>query len=310
MTNLRIATARQLPPAMMQGLAQLGEVVVAGADTAAMEGCQIYVAVATDPIPASLIESMPQTMGLIGNLGVGTDNVDLKAASARGLQVSNTPVVTEDTADLAFALMLATARRLSYCESMLRADKWAEGAQVQSTRVHGKVLGIVGLGAIGQAVARRATGFGMKVLYNARSRKLAAEEELGVQHSGSLADLLARSDIVSLHCPLTEQTRHIINDDTLSLMKPGAILINTGRGPLIDEQALIDTLASGHLGGAGLDVFEFEPRVSPGLLAFDNVTLLPHIGSATGECRMDMAMRLLTNIKHFAEHGQPQDRIV
>ncbi len=307
--QIKIALARQLPPAMIDALSQLGEVVVTGSDTAAMAGCRVYVSTAVDPVNAGTIMAMPDSIGLIGNIGVGTDNIDLAAAAGRGIQVSNTPVVTEDTADLAFALLMATCRRVSACESALRAGDWAAGAQILGTRVHGKTLGIIGLGAIGQAVARRARGFGMQVLYSGRSRKPEAESELGVRYCETLEELLQASDIVSLHCPLIDETWHIINAERLAQMKPGAILINTGRGPLVDEAALIAALRSGHLGGAGLDVYEFEPEVSAGLLTLDNVTLTPHIGSATAECRRDMVLRLLANISAFLESGAPLDKV-
>jgi glyoxylate reductase len=176
-------------------------------------------------------------------------------------------------------------------------------------RVHGKTLGIVGFGAIGQAVARRAAGFGMRTLYHGPNQKEEVEAALGVRYRADLSELLAEADIVSLNCPLTTTTRHIIDAEALSQMKAGAILVNTGRGPLVDELALVEALSTGHLGGAGLDVFEFEPEVTPQLKEFDNVTLLPHIGSATGDCRSDMARRALENISAFLETGAPIDRV-
>jgi len=169
------------------------------------------------------------------------------------------------------------------------------------------VLGILGMGAIGQAVARRAAGFNMSVLYHGPNRKPDAEAALGVQYRARLAELLAESDIVSLNCPLTGDNRHLMNAASLAQMKAGAVLVNTGRGALVDEGALVEALASGHLGGAGLDVFEFEPEVTPRLLEFDNVTLLPHIGSATAECRADMASRAIANIRQFLAEGKPID---
>ena len=195
-------------------------------------------------------------LGLIANLGVGTDNIDLTGAAARGIQVSNTPVVTEDTADLTLALLLATCRRLSTCERLLRDGNWAAGAQTLGHRVHGKTLGIVGFGAIGQAVARRASGFGMNLLYHGPRRKGEADSALDATYCADMTQLLQASDIVSLNCPLTPETRHLINEATLAQMKPGAVLINTGRGPLVDEAALVAALASGvrarsHSGTAG-----------------------------------------------------------
>ncbi|MEJ2532649.1 MAG: D-glycerate dehydrogenase [Halioglobus sp.] len=307
-----LVTARTVPQPMIGALEQFGEVRPCDADPGPdhLAGARVYVSTSVDPVPAEMIERFGPEMGLIANLGVGTDNIDLAAAGARGIQVSNTPVVTEDTADLTLALMLATCRRLSACERHLRAGDWAAGARILGQRVHGKTLGIVGFGAIGQAVARRAAGFGMQILYHGPHRKQEAEGGLDAAFCADLTQLLQASDIVSLNCPLIPETRHLINRDSLAQMKSGAVLINTGRGPLVDEAALVEALASGHLGGAGLDVFEFEPEVTPQLLAFDNVTLLPHIGSATGECRSDMAQRAIANIQAFLTAGAPLDRCV
>lgn len=304
-----VVLSRELPPLFVDALSQLAEVRVAGPspDENVFDGAAVYLAAGVDPVPAELIERFPPGLGLIANIATGTDNIDLAAASARGIAVSNTPVVAEDTADLTLALLLATCRRLSYCEQMLRQGEWELGASQMGIRVHGKTLGIVGLGAIGQAVARRAAAFGMRVLYHGPRRKTGVERTLGVEFRAGLGELLAEADIVSLNCPLTADNRHLIDADSLAQMKPGAVLINTGRGPLVNESALVDALASGHLGGAGLDVFEFEPQVDARLLAFDNVTLLPHIGSATQECRADMARRALANIEHYLRDGRPLD---
>jgi glyoxylate reductase len=293
-------------------LARIADLRVAGAaaDDAVLEGAAVYLATGVDPVPRELIERFPPGLGLIANIATGTDNIDLEAAAARNIAVSNTPVVAEDTADLTMALLLAACRRLSFCESALRAGDWQRGAGALGSRVHGKVLGIVGLGAIGQAVARRAAGFDLTLLYHGPSRKPEAEAALGVQFRASLQELLAESDIVSLNCPLTPASRHLMNAQTLAQMKPGAVLVNTGRGPLVDEKALVAALHSGHLGAAGLDVFEFEPRITPELLNFDNVTLLPHIGSATGECRTDMAMRAFANIRQYLANGTAIDNCV
>lgn len=303
-----ILVIRQLPAPMMAALQQFGEVRLLDPAAAEIPPGKLLVSTALDPVPAALIERLPASLGLIANIGVGYDNIDLAAATQRGIAVSNTPVVTEDTADLVFALLLATCRRLSASESHLRGGNWAAGAAQLGQRVHGKRLGIVGLGAIGQAVARRARGFNMPILYHGPSPKPEAAASLDARFCPTLEELLREADIVSLNCALTAQTRHLINAETLALLKPGAVLINAGRGPLVDENALVEALRAGHLGGAGLDVFEFEPQVTPALLAFDNVTLLPHIGSATGECRMDMARRVCANIGQFLQHGAPLDR--
>jgi glyoxylate reductase len=304
-----ILLSRHLPDMFTAALRQIAEVRVAGRepDDAALEGATVYLATGVDPVPRNLIERFPPGLGLIANIATGTDNIDLEAATEKGVAVSNTPVVAEDTADLTMALLLAACRRLSFCERALRAGDWSRGAGALGSRVHGKVLGIVGLGAIGQAVARRAAAFDMPLLYHGPSRKPEAEAALGVTYRASLQELLAESDIVSLNCPLTAATRHLINAETLAQMKSGAVLVNTGRGPLVDEKALVAALRSGQLGAAGLDVFEFEPEITPQLLEFDNVTLLPHIGSATGECRADMAMRAFANIRQYLAQGSAID---
>ena len=303
-----LVLARSLPEPLLQALGELGHTRLLTADPDSLAGAKVLVATAVDPVPQALIERFPASLQLIAILGVGTDGVDLAAAARRGIAVSNTPVVTEDTADLTMALLLASCRRLSACERLLRQGDWAAGASQLGRRVHGKTLGIIGFGAIGQAVARRARGFGMSIVYHGPRRKAEAEAELQARYRSDLAELLAEADVVSLNCPLTPATRHLLNRDSLARTKPGAILINTGRGPLIDEAALVEALASGHLGGAGLDVFEFEPDISPALREFENVTLLPHIGSATAECRLDIAMRAIGNIKAFLQHGNPVDR--
>ena len=307
-----IVTAREFPQPLVEALSGFGEVRPFDPDSAAesLDNARIWLGTAVDPVPASLIGTFPPTLGLIANLGVGTDNVDLAAAASAGILVSNTPVVTEDTADLTFALLMATARRLGECERALRADDWAGGASLLGRRIHGATLGIVGFGAIGQAVARRARGFAMDVRYFGPRRKADAEAETGATYCDSLEALLADADIVSLNCPLTSATKHLVNETTLAQFKPGALLINTGRGPLVDEQALVKALESGQLGGAGLDVFEFEPAVTPALTTLPNVTLLPHIGSATGACRGEMVGRAVANIHQFLNTGSVLDPCV
>ncbi|WP_439102362.1 2-hydroxyacid dehydrogenase [Congregibacter sp.] len=304
-----IVTAREFPAGINDPLSTLGEVRVfdASAPSESLEGATVWLGTAVDPVSAELIASFPDSLGLITNLGVGTDNVDLVAAQNKGILVSNTPVVTEDTADLTFALLLATCRRVGEAERALRADDWAGGASLMGRRVHGAKLGIIGFGAIGQAVARRAQGFAMDVSYHGPRRNSDAEEATGAAWCESLDRLLNESDIVSLNCPLTEDTRHILNANSLKRMKSEAILINTGRGPLVDEAALVVALQAGQLAGAGLDVFEFEPSVTPELLELPNVTLLPHIGSATGECRRAMVGRAFANVQTFLQSGKVLD---
>lgn len=305
-TPLLIA-APIVPDAMLEALSGIGPTRRYDGNPATLAGARVYVSTALDAVPADLIGAMPGELRLIANIGVGTDNIDLAAAAARDLQVSNTPVVTEDTADLAMALLLAACRRTTHAERLLRDGRFPEAQRHLGVRVHGKTLGIVGFGAIGQALARRAAAFGMSLLYHGPRPKPGAEQDTGARYCSELADLLAAADIVSLNCPLNDDTHHLVNAATLAQMKPGAILVNTARGPLVDERALVEALARGHLGGAGLDVFEFEPQVTQELLVLDNVTLLPHIGSATGECRQDMAMRVIANIRAFLETGRVLD---
>ena len=232
---------------------------------------------------------------VISNMAVGVDNIDVAAATARGILVTNTPgVLTDATADLAWALILSTVRRVLEGDRMVREGRFQLWSpfMLLGRSVAGATLGIVGMGRIGQAVARRALGWDMKVLYTRRSGPLSAGQVphgAAWEHRAALDDLLVEADIVTLHVPLTPDTRHLIGARELALMKPGAYLINTARGPVVDEAALVEALRSGHLGGAGLDVYEHEPRLAPGLAGLPNVTLLPHLGSATVETRGRMA---------------------
>lgn len=252
----------------------------------------------TDMVDAEAMDRAPG-LRMIANFGVGFNNIDVAAATARGIPVSNTPgVLTDATADVAFALILAANRRVVEGDRMVREGRfrfWAPFLFLGS-EVSGKTLGIVGMGRIGQAVARRARGFGMPVLYNNRNRLSPMEEEALGASLRSLPDLLAEADIVSLHVPLTPETRHLIDREALGRMKPSAVLINTSRGPVVDEKALVEALRAGTIGGAGLDVYEEEPRLAPGLAELDNAVLLPHVGSATWETRMKMADLAVTNL--------------
>ena len=236
---------------------------------------------------------------MIANFGVGFEHIDLEAATRRGIPVTNTPgVLTETTADLAFALILATARRVVAGDQRVRQGKFQYWAPLLflGQEVNGKTLGIIGMGRIGQAVARRAAGFGMKLLYHSRTRLAPAEEQsLGVSLQ-PLETLLREADFVTLHVPLTPHTRHLIGSRELELMKNSAYLINTARGPVVDEAALVAALRQGRIRGAGLDVYEKEPELSPGLADLENVVLLPHVGSATVETRTRMALMAAENL--------------
>ena len=252
----------------------------------------------TEKIDEELIAAAPQ-LKMIANCAVGYDNIDLSAATAGGIPVSNTPaVLTDATADLTFALILAVARRVVEGDKRTRAGDfrfWAPMVFLGS-EVSGKTLGIVGLGQIGQAVARRARGFDMRILYHKRTRVDPSVEKALQAEYVNLETLLTESDMVSLHVPLSPQTRHSIGPAELSLMKPSAFLINAARGPIVDEKALYDALKENRIAGAGLDVYENEPELTPGLTELDNVVLLPHVGSATIETRTKMANLAAKNL--------------
>lgn len=252
----------------------------------------------TDQIDAAVFDAAPD-LHMVANMGVGFNNIDVPEATRRSVLVSNTPgVLTETTADLAFALILAVARRLVEGDSMVRQGRfqfWAPfyflGAEVSS-----KTLGIIGMGRIGQAVARRARGFNMPVLYYNRNRlDLKTEKALDAKYA-DFQTLLRQSDFISLHVPLTEETKHLIDQKALKIMKPGAFLINTSRGAIVDEKALLAALRKGIIAGAGLDVYEEEPALTPGLTQLDQVVLLPHVGSATVETRQRMAVMAADNL--------------
>lgn len=262
------------------------------------DNAQVICSTALDAINHDFIVQLPESIKLIANIGVGYDNIDLAAATAKGIAVTNTPVVTEDTADLAFSLILAASRQLTANEKFLRNGQWSATNPIGclGKTVHGAKLGIIGFGEIGQAVARRAKAFNMEIFYHGPRRKIDAEATLKATYVENLPEMLAQSDIISINCPLNENTHHLINTEAIYAMKPDAVLINTGRGPLIDESALVDAMKKGHLFAAGLDVFEHEPEIHDQLLTLPNVTLTPHIGSATSQCRGAMAACAIGNI--------------
>ncbi len=273
---------------------------------AGVRGAAGILAMLTDRIDDELLDAAPD-LRVVANLAVGFDNVDVPAASARRVVVTNTPgVLTDATADLAFALLLATARRLGEGERLVREGSWKVWGpnQLLGRPVAGQTLGIVGLGAIGTAVARRARGFDMTVQYVNRRASPAAEATTGARLV-ELDELLATSDFVSLHAPLNDQSHHLIDAVALSRMKPTAVLVNTARGALVDEAALVEALRSGTIAAAGLDVFEDEPRLAPGLVELDNVVVLPHIGSATTAARAAMVELACANIVAVLSGGRP-----
>jgi lactate dehydrogenase-like 2-hydroxyacid dehydrogenase len=267
----------------------------------------------TDKISAEVLGAGPRRVRIVANFGVGYNNIDVEAAKAAGIAVTNTPgALTDCTADLAMTLLLSAARRAGEGERHLREGSWTgwRPTHMLGTKVTGKTLGIIGLGRIGRAVARRAHhGFGMKILYYNRTPVPADQIEDLDAELCTLEQLLARSDFVSLHCPSTPDTRHLLNAETLALMKPGAFLINSARGDVVDESALVDALKSGTIAGAGLDVYDGEPAVRPELATMENVVLLPHLGSATTETRVAMGMRAVANLKAFFNGDPPPDRV-
>lgn len=274
----------------------------------------VLVPTVTDPIDGALLERAGSALKLIASFGTGVDHIDLAAARARGILVTNTPgVLTEDTADMTMALILAVPRRLSEGERLLRGGDWRGWAPTTMLghRIWGKRLGIVGMGRIGQAVARRALGFGLSIHYHNRNR-LDEETEAALEATWwqSLDQMLAHMDFVSIHCPSTPATYHLLSARRLSLLRPQAYVINTSRGHAIDEAALVRLLEAARIAGAGLDVYENEPLVTPKLLTLDNVVVLPHIGSATIEGRLDMGEKVLINIQTFADGHAPPDRVL
>jgi glyoxylate reductase len=265
----------------------------------------------TEQIDAEVMDAAGDGLKVVANMAVGFDNVDLEAAKERGVVVTNTPeVLTETTADTAFMLLLAAARRLGEGERLVRAGRWeAWGPKLLlGPDVWGKKLGILGFGRIGQAVARRARGFGMEILYAGRSRKEGAEKELGARYL-ELDELLRECDFVSIHTPLTEETVHLIGTAELEKMKPEAVLVNTSRGPLLDEAALADALENGRIFAAGLDVYEEEPKVHPKLLKLENAVLAPHIGSASIETRDKMAALAAQNLLAVLRGEEPPNPV-
>jgi glyoxylate reductase len=280
----------------------------------AAKQADILVPTITDRIDAAVLSQAGPQLKLIANFGTGVDHIDLASARSRGITITNTPgVLTEDTADMTMALILAVPRRLAEGIQVMRSGEWSGWSPtfMLGHRIWGKRLGIVGMGRIGQAVARRAKAFGMSIHYHNRKRVHPdIEHELEATYWESLDQMLARMDVVTIHCPHTPGTFHLLSARQLKLLPPHAYLINTARGEIVDENALTRMLARGELAGAGLDVFEHEPAVNPKLLALNNVVLLPHLGSATIEGRLDMGEKVLINIKTFADGHNPPDRVL
>jgi glyoxylate reductase len=320
--RLRVVVTRRLPEVVEARLSELFETTFSADDkpmtrdqlVAAVRSADVLVPTITDIIDAGVLAQAGEQLKLIANFGAGVDNVDVATARQRGIHVSNTPgVLTDDTADMTLALILAVTRRIPEGLAVMQKgnwDGWSPTANL-GRRVGGRRLGILGMGRIGQAVARRAAAFGMEVHYNNRRRlRPDVEEELGVRYWESLDQMVARVDILSINCPHTPSTFHLINARRLNLMKPSAVIVNTSRGEVIDENALTRMLRSGAIAGAGLDVFEHGHKINPRLRELPNVVLLPHMGSATVEGRIEMGEKVIINIKTFADGHRPPDLVV
>jgi glyoxylate reductase len=297
--TVRFAVTGRVPGSALEMLREAGEVEVADVERPLprqellqlVAGADAVLTLLHDRVDAELLDAAGPSLRCVANVAVGYDNVDLEAAARRGVAVANTPGVLDDaTADLTMALILAASRRLGEGERLLRSGQpWAWSMSFMLGRdLRGKRLGVVGLGAIGGRVAERASAFGMRTFYSSRREADPAIVAALDAHRLSLAELLESADVVSLHCPLTDRTRHLIGAPQLALMKPGALLVNAARGPIVDEAALVEALRGGRI-SAALDVYEDEPQVHPGLLELENVTLVPHLGSATVETRRAMA---------------------
>ena len=280
----------------------------------AVKTAEVLVPTVTDRIDARILSQAGTQLRLIANFGAGVDNIDTETARARNILVTNTPgVLTEDTADMTMALILAVPRRLTEGSQVMRSGDWPGWSPnwMLGHRIWGKRLGIIGMGRIGQAVARRGRAFGLQIHYHNRKRVNAqVEEELEATYWESLDQMLARMDIVSVNCPHTPATYHLLSARRLDLLQPHAYVVNTARGEVIDENALARLLEQRRIAGAGLDVFEHEPAANPKLLKLDNVILLPHMGSATIESRIDMGEKVIINIKTFIDGHTPPDRVI
>ena len=280
----------------------------------AMRSADGVLTTVTDKVTAEVLSAEPRRARIVANFGVGFNNIDVEAAKARGVAVSNTPdVLTDATADLAITLLLMVARRTGEGERHLRGGHWTgwRPTHMMATHVTGKTLGLVGMGRIARAVAKRAHhGFGMKVIYHDPFPPPAdVAAALGAERRAELDEVLREADFVSLHCPATPETRHLMNRERLGLMRPDAFLVNTARGDVVDEAALVEALQQKKIAGAGLDVFEREPEVTRALLSMENVVLLPHLGSATTETRVAMGMRALENLRLFFGGKPLRDRV-
>jgi glyoxylate reductase len=320
--RLSVVVTRRLPEAVETRMTELFDVTLREEDTRmtreqladAMRRADVLVPCVTDQIDAALLAQAGDKLKLIANYGAGVDHIDVATARQRGILVSNTPgVVTEDTADMTMALILAVIRRMPEGLAVMQAGRWEGWAPTafMGGRVGGKRLGILGMGRIGQAVARRAAAFGMQVHYHNRKRlRPEVERDLEATYWESLDQMVSRMDVISINCPHTPSTFHLMNARRLKLMKPSAVIVNTSRGEVIDENALTRMLRTREIAGAGLDVFERGHEINPRLRELTNVVLLPHMGSATVEGRTEMGEKVIINIKTYADGHRPPDLVV
>jgi len=322
MSKPKVIVTRRWPEAVEQRLKELFEVKLNGDDTpltqdalkAAFASADAVFPTVSDRIDAEVLSAEPMKARLLGNYGVGFNHIDLEAAKSRGLVVTNTPeVLTDATADLAMTLLFMVARRAGEGERHLRNGAWTgwRPTHMMGTQISGKTLGVIGMGRIGRAVAARAHGgFGMRVVFFDEYPPDAETcRKLGAKRRDTIEDVLAESDFVTLHCPGGGANRHLMNAARFKAMKPGAFLINTARGDVVDETALVAALKDGAIAGAGLDVYEREPKVTPDLVRMESVVLLPHLGSATLETRVAMGMRVVQNAEAFFAGKAPPDRV-
>ncbi|MEL7197238.1 MAG: D-glycerate dehydrogenase [Pseudomonadota bacterium] len=318
----KVVVTRQLMPSVEERMVELFQARLNPGDDpmsrdsliAAMKDCDVLVPTVTDRIDAEMIDAAGDELRLIASFGAGTEHIDLAAAAKRKIIVTNTPgVFTDDTADIAMAAIIGVPRRIREGTGLVRRGEWTGWAPsgLLGRKLGGKVLGIVGMGRIGQAVAHRARAFGLEVAYtNRKQLPSAVESMLGARYVADVDTLVGEADIVTLHCPLTEETHGLINARRFAMMKPGSSIINTARGELIEMEALIEALESGHLIGAGLDVYPDEPNVDERLLKIPNVMTLPHIGSATAEGREASGEKVIANIRFWADGHRPPDQVL
>jgi lactate dehydrogenase-like 2-hydroxyacid dehydrogenase len=320
--NPRVVVTRELPDAVMDRMEALFDASTnrddramdAAALRSAAQDCDVLVPTVTDMIDAELIAAAGERLKLIANFGAGVNHIDLRAARARGIIVTNTPgVLTEDTADMAMALIVSVPRRLAEGEKLVRSGEWkgwSPGGML-GHRIGGKALGIVGMGRIGQAVAMRARAFGLAIHYHNRHRLPAVlEAQLAATWHADLDAMLGQIDILSLHTPRNPDSENLIDRRRLGLLRPHVYLINTSRGGILDEDALVDALEGGRLAGAGLDVWRHEPQIDPRLLALPNVVMTPHMGSATYEGRLATGEKVIQNIRMWADGHRPPDQVL